>query len=133
MEAASAESGVRFKLLDPYEHVILARSERKEFPYLGELMDGWLHQDYDLMGGPTFKGIMDSYQKSTSETWQKRTAADAHRFLARFGESNTALVEAMDRVFYPCFIVEGWEGLTTRAWLLEVARILSGQPGVEKA
>ena len=119
-------------MLESYEQILLADSHRKEFPYLGYLMDGWLNQDYELMGGPTLKGILGSYEESTSETWQKRTAADVHKFLARFGESDATLIEAMNNVFDPCFRVEGWEGLTTREWLLEVARILSEKPGNEE-
>lgn len=118
-------------MLEDYEQILLAQSDRKEFPYLGYLMDGWLNQDYELMGGPTFKGIMESYQESTSATWQERTVTDVHTFLARFGATNTTLIEAMDKIFFPCFIVEGWEGFTTREWLLEVARILSEKPGIE--
>ena len=49
---------------------------------------------------------------------------DIQRFMNFYGKDDVTLRDTMERVFNPDIIVEGWEGMTTREWLLRVVELL---------
>jgi hypothetical protein len=102
-----------------------ALSEEQEYPHLANLLASWFHQDYAL-DSEDFKVIVLRYKEVSPEGESQRTAGDIDRFIERYGENNDALQAAMERVFAPCIIVEGWDGLNTQGWLLKVAELLRG-------
>ncbi len=98
--------------------------EASAYPHLDALLGGYFHQDFDIFGN-TLAEILATYRQDASESERQGTVSDIHRFLAEFGQSDASLADALQRVFKPDVIVEGWEGLTTRQWLEELARLLS--------
>ncbi len=93
------------------------------YPDLDWLLGCCFHQDFDIFCH-TLAEIIATYVEDCSEDVVGHTASDIHRFLADYGESDASLVEATERIFKPQVIIEGWEGLTTRQWFLEIARLL---------
>ncbi len=87
-------------------------------------MGAYFHQDFDLEG-PGFQDVVRAYYRQTSPEERRGTIDDIHRFIADHRQDDSALSAAFLDVFNPQVIVEGWDGLTTRQWLLEVARLLA--------
>ncbi len=107
------------------QSILAEKTEQREFAYLAHMLGGWFGQDYDLIS-EDFRAIVREYRESVPADEVVKTAEDIERFVARYGESEGGLRAAMDRVFYPCIIVEAWGGLTTREWLVTVAKLLRG-------
>ena len=94
----------------------------KEFPYLWTLMGGTFHQDFDINGN-TLEEIISSFREDTSPDIWRQTKSDIERFLAE-RPNDRQMVEDFERMFVPQVITEGWEGLTTRQFLLKIADLL---------
>ena len=103
---------------------VYATREASAYPHLDALLGGYFHQDFDVFGN-TLAEILATYAKDTSTSERQGTVSDIHRFLAEFDQFDDSLAVALQRIFEPGVIVEGWEGLTTRAWLLEIGRLLA--------
>ena len=105
------------------ESILSETTEVRDFPYLAYLLAGWFHQDY-LLESDDFKVIVSNFKNEVAEFERRRTIEDIDRFIRRYGMDSAVLKKAMDRVFFPCIIVEGWDGLTTYEWLLKVKELL---------
>lgn len=110
---------------NPVHLIAYDRSPKGDYPYLADLMGGWFHQDFELAGGPTYQGVIAAFVGDVGAAEREKTVADIRRFLLDFGATDAGLAEAMDRVFSPDVLVEGWDGLTTREWLMDVARLIA--------
>ena len=53
------------------------------------------------------------------------TIDDIARFLGRYGKNEATLQKALERVFHPEVVISGWDGLTTREWLVDASTVLS--------
>jgi hypothetical protein len=94
------------------------------FPYLASLIGGYFHQDFDLNGN-TLEEIIETSKKTSSAEETAGTIADIQRFLATYGDSDARIATEFVRLFDPGIIAEGWEGLTTRQFLLKIETLLS--------
>jgi len=94
----------------------------KEFPHLWTLMGGMFHQHFDIFGN-TLEEIIGSFKQDTDPEVWAQTRRDIERFLSeRPGDKN--LAEDFERMFAPQVITEGWDGMTTRQWLIRVSELL---------
>ena len=98
-------------------------SDKQRFPYLASLIGGYFHQDFDV-NGSTLEEIIGKSKADSSTEETAGTIADIERFVAEYGETGTGLAEAFARIFEPGVIAEGWDGMTTRQWLLRIAQLL---------
>ena len=98
-------------------------AEAAEYEHFSYLLESYFHQDFDISGG-TLEEVLTVYRLNETESERLQTVADVERFLQDYGQSDNGLSEALERIFRPEVIVEGWEGLTTRGWLEEVLRLL---------
>lgn len=73
---------------------------------------------------PRTRGVIAAFLDGASAAEREQTVEDIRRFMMAFGGTDAGLAEAMDRVFYPRFLVEGWGRLTTQEWLMDVARLI---------
>ena len=102
----------------------MPRSEYSEsYPALSDLLGGWFDQDYDLTG-ETLEEILSDYVSVKAPQQRAVTRAEIDQFIRTFGETNASLKEAVERVFVPDVMIEGWEGLTTRQWLERVREMI---------
>jgi hypothetical protein len=106
------------------ESILSEKTERRGFPHLAYLLAGWFHQDFELEGDG-LEAIVRRYAADVSEEERRGTVEDIGRFVARFGASEKMLNEAVERVFHPEVLIDGWDGLTTRQWLERVAKLLA--------
>ncbi len=75
-----------------------------------------------------FGTIIPKYVHVSSDDEVRGTIADIEQFLKQYGHDDASLSEAVERVFHPAIIMEGWEEMTTREWLLRVAELLQVVP-----
>ncbi|GGH07014.1 contact-dependent growth inhibition system immunity protein [Silvibacterium dinghuense] len=101
-----------------------APAEAEHYPHLDALLGGYFHQDFDLFGD-TLAEILATYREDTSAEERAATRADIERFLGTYGPEAQAVNEALERIFKPGVIIEGWDGLNATQWLEEVARLLA--------
>lgn len=94
------------------------------FPYLNYLLGAYFHQDFEINGN-TLEEIIATCKKDFVAEDIEGTIADIHRFIATYGDSDSHLAEEFVKIFRPDIIAEGWEGLTTREWLLRIAELLA--------
>lgn len=104
--------------MSPYRY-----PETTGFPYLNYLLGAYFHQDFDI-NGSTLEEIIAASKKDFVAEDRAGTVADIHRFLATYGDTDTHLAEEFVEIFRPDIIAEGWEGLTTRQWLLRISELL---------
>lgn len=97
--------------------------EARNYPGLADLLGGWFDQDYDLIGWELGE-ILPDYAASNDKQQRELTISDIDRFIATYGETDESLREAVVRVFKPDVIIEGWDGMTTRQWLLKVKEMI---------
>jgi hypothetical protein len=97
--------------------------EKTAFPHLYYLLGAHFHQDFDINGN-TLEEILATCRKDLPTEDRKETAAEIHRFIAAYGDSDSRLAEEFVQIFHPDIIAEGWEGLTTREWLLRISELL---------
>jgi hypothetical protein len=98
--------------------------EARSYPELDDLLGAYFHQDFDIFGN-TLQEIIATYRTDVSDEVRKSTRADIERFLHTYGPEERSVSEALERVFKPGVIVEGWEGLNAKQWLEEIARLLA--------
>jgi hypothetical protein len=98
--------------------------EAKSYPDLDNLLGAYFHQDFDIFGS-NLQEIIATYRADASEELCKSTRADIERFLQKYGPEERNVSEALERVFKPGVIVEGWEGLNAKQWLERIAQLLA--------
>ncbi|MGI4831120.1 MAG: contact-dependent growth inhibition system immunity protein [Janthinobacterium lividum] len=103
---------------------IYASQEASTYPHLDYLLESYFHQDFDIFGN-TLAEVIAKYTEDESESERRGTISDIHRFLEQYGQTNDSLAGALERVFKPGVIIEGWEGLTSSQWLGKIARLLA--------
>ena|ERR1700743_918010 len=97
--------------------------DKTGYPYLNHLIGAYFHQDFDI-DGHTLAEIIPVSKAGFTEQETQSTIADIQRFLADYGNSDADVAREFKRIFRPEITVEGWEGLTTRQWLLRIAELL---------
>ena len=102
----------------PYQY-----PEKTEFPYLHYLLGAYFHQDFDVNGN-TLEEIIAACRKDFSAKDIAGTVEDIRHFIAAYGDTDSRLAEEFVKIFHPDIIAEGWEGLTTRQWLLRISGLL---------
>ncbi len=97
--------------------------KQTEYPALAHLLDGWFHQDYDI-NGDTLEEILPHFIRAQHTEDLRRTLRDIDRFLEKHGDSDRTLSDAVEAVFDPEVVIEGWDGMTTRQWLERVKDLI---------
>ncbi|HEX3435661.1 MAG TPA: contact-dependent growth inhibition system immunity protein [Pseudacidobacterium sp.] len=92
------------------------------YPYLDNLLGCYFHQDFDIEGD-TIEEIIAAYRRDHPISLDGLgVRADIHRLLRRYDDSE--LAQEFVRIFQPDIIAEGWEGMTTRQFLLRMDALL---------
>jgi hypothetical protein len=104
--------------MSPYRY-----PETTGFPYLNYLLGAYFHQDFDINGN-TLEEIIATSKKDFVAEDRAGTVADIRRFIATYGDTDSHLAEEFVKIFHPDIIAEGWDGLTTRQWLLRISELL---------
>lgn len=98
--------------------------ESSRYLFLAKLIGAWFHQDFDS-NGETLDEIIADFRESSFATDIAATRNDIVRFVEEFGQTDELLARAFERVFSPDVIAEGFDGMTTRQWLLRIADLLA--------
>ena len=94
-----------------------------KYPALAYLFDAWFHQDADIYGD-TLEEILPHYIRVTAQEKRWRVVADIDRLMQHYSESDESLLAAVNSIFDPEVAIDGWEGLTSREWLLRVKALI---------
>ena len=94
-----------------------------KYPGLANLLGGWFDQDYDLTGD-TLEEIIPDYVQAKTPEHLKTTRDEIDQFISDYGQTDDSLADAMEMVFRPDVIIEGWDGMTTRQWLERVKELI---------
>jgi hypothetical protein len=101
---------------------IYASSDALAYPHLNKLLMSYFHQDFDIFGG-TLAEIMDVYRKDFPPEDRAAMVGEIQHFIEAHGPSEASIMQALDRIFKPDVIIEGWEGLNAKQWLQRVAQL----------
>ncbi len=93
------------------------------YPALANMLDGWFHQDYDI-NGTNLEEILPHFLRAKRAALLQETVSDIDRFLADHSEDKEGLEAAVESVFDPGVIIEGWDGLTTKQWLERAKQLI---------
>ena len=91
----------------------------KRFPHLQNFFGAYLNQDFDYFGD-TLDEVVCSYKNSKRSRDVVETRQEIAAFLAEYGEPEQDLTKAVCDLFSPEVIVEGWNGMTTREFFVQV-------------
>jgi hypothetical protein len=114
----------RYKRLKVLRDVRREPRESDEYPDLDGLLGGYFHQDFDLAGS-NLQEIIATYRAEITDEMRMSTRVDIERFLQKYGPEERNVSEALERVFKPGVIVEGWEELNAKQWLERIADLLA--------
>ncbi len=99
------------------------------FPALYQFLGGYFHQDFDIFG-ETLEEIMAACREELSPKELKAVATEIHRFIATYGVTLEKLNAALQTLFKPQVIIDGWDGMNSKQWLQRVAELaLQDQTG----
>jgi hypothetical protein len=84
----------------------------------------YFDQDYDIISEHPDE-ILAAFKREAPQEHVRDVVADTRRFIADFGESDEKLSTTFKSLFNPDAGFEGWEGRTTREWLLRMIDIFS--------
>jgi len=97
---------------------------RSRYAALDRLLGHWFDPDYMYEGG-TLEEIIAEYRRASYDHEIRAARSDILRFITEFGSSDVALAEAFVAVFSLGVRVEGWDGMSTRQWLEQIAALLA--------
>ena len=100
------------------------QEERDDYPTLTGLVDGYFHQDYDIISEDGDE-VVAAFRDETLPAVHQSLIEDIRRFLDRYGADEKLLTEAFERVFKPDTAFHRFWGRTTREALLKVIEIVS--------
>jgi hypothetical protein len=101
---------------------IYASTEALAYRHLNKLLMSYFHQDFDIYGN-TLAEIMGVYREDFAPEDRAALAQEIRRFIEIHGPSETSILQALDRIFKPEVIIEGWEGLNAKEWLERIAQL----------
>lgn len=91
-----------------------------DFPHLDQLMRGYFHQDYDLVGNDVPE-VVAAFARDAGAGGTAATAAEIRHFIAIGGADDGGLTARYPDDVDPA----GWD-MTDAEWLDWVARLLEG-------
>jgi hypothetical protein len=91
------------------------------YPYLGHLLGGWFHQDFDLVGD-SLEEIVGDFRATSPAEDLAGLHADISRLLRLHGDR---LEAAFGELFGEVVEFSGW-GLSARQWLERVDALAAG-------
>jgi hypothetical protein len=112
------------------ERIAEGPPERESYPSLMDMVDGYFHQDYDIVSEDPDEVV--AYVKSVnSKAYVQQLILDVEHFLAKYGQSDSELDEAFIRVFAPGINFRYLKDRTARQALEKVVEILSNPTKTE--
>jgi hypothetical protein len=111
----------KFKKAKPQQAL---RKEGDDYPALTGLIDGYFHQDYDVVSEDG-DDVVAAFRDENLPAVRQSLIEDIHRFLDRYGTDEKQLTDAFERVFTPETAFHRFWGRTTREALLKVIEIVS--------
>jgi hypothetical protein len=91
----------------------------RDYPEMYNLIGGWFHQDFDIVGH-TIEDVIAAYRKDVAPEYREQARNEILQFLE---ERNDDQVKEDFQRFNPGVDPEAW-GMSTRQWLLRIAGLL---------
>ncbi len=104
------------------DDIVYATREAAEFPQTSFLLRSYFDQDYSIFGN-TLSQIMAVYREDFPLEDRIALTGEITGLLQKYGSSVEDVRSAIERIFEPGVLIEGWEGMNARQWLETIAEL----------
>jgi hypothetical protein len=103
--------------------------ESDHYPALMDLNRGYFNQNVDVLVSGDPDEVINTFKKENTPECVEQTVQEIRRFLSTYGQNDSDLTSAFERIFTPEAAFYNMKGRTTRQGLEKVVEILSNPPG----
>ena len=102
--------------------------ESDHYPALMDLNRGYFNQDVDVLVSNDPDEVIKTFKEENAPEYIEQTVEEIRRFLSAYGQNDSDLTSAFERIFTPEVAFYNMKGRTTRQGLEKVVDILSNPP-----
>jgi predicted nucleotidyltransferase len=103
--------------------------ESDHYPTLMGLNRGYFNQDVDVLVSADPDEVINTFKNENAPEFIEQTVQEVRRFLSAYGQNDSDLTSAFERIFKPEVAFYNMKGRTTRQGLEKLVEILSNLPG----
>jgi len=99
------------------------------YPAMMDLNRGYFNQDVDVLVSSDPDEVIKTFKEENTPEYIEQTVQEIRRFLSAYGQNDSDLTSAFQRIFAPEVAFYNMKGRTTRQGLEKVIEILSNPSG----